>query len=71
LAWLFDLIERLGNKLPEAPILSCWCAFFVVAGSALGAAQLRAEKVVPSRRPSALGNRIAHVRGTARLRMFA
>jgi hypothetical protein len=49
LAWPFDLIERLGNKLPEAPILSCWPAFFVVAGSALGAAHLRAERVVQSR----------------------
>jgi p-aminobenzoyl-glutamate transporter AbgT len=29
LARPFDLIERLGNKLPEAPTLSCWPAFFV------------------------------------------
>jgi p-aminobenzoyl-glutamate transporter AbgT len=37
-ASLLDLIERLGNKLPEPPILFCWLAFFVVLGSALGAA---------------------------------
>ncbi len=35
---LLDQIERLGNKLPEPPILFCWLAFFVVLGSALGAA---------------------------------
>jgi len=35
---LLDLIERLGNKLPEPPILFCWLAFFVVLGSAIGAA---------------------------------
>jgi hypothetical protein len=29
LAWLFDLIERLGNPLPETPILCGWPAFFV------------------------------------------
>jgi aminobenzoyl-glutamate transport protein len=33
-----DVIERLGNKLPEPPILFCWLAFFVVLGSAIGAA---------------------------------
>jgi p-aminobenzoyl-glutamate transporter AbgT len=49
LAWPFDLIERLGNKLPEAPILFCWPAFVVVAGSAFGAAHLCAERVVRSR----------------------
>ena len=37
-ASLLDLIERLGNKLPEPPILFCWLAFFVVLGSAIGAA---------------------------------
>jgi aminobenzoyl-glutamate transport protein len=37
-ASLLDLIERLGNKLPEPPILFGWLAFFVVLGSALGAA---------------------------------
>jgi aminobenzoyl-glutamate transport protein len=37
-ASLLDRIERLGNKLPEPPILFCWLAFFVVIGSALGAA---------------------------------
>jgi aminobenzoyl-glutamate transport protein len=35
---LLDQIERLGNKLPEPPILFCWLAFFVVVGSAIGAA---------------------------------
>ncbi|MEY2920391.1 MAG: hypothetical protein RL261_1696, partial [Pseudomonadota bacterium] len=35
---LLDRIERLGNKLPEPPILFCWLAFCVVVGSALGAA---------------------------------
>ena len=35
---LLDQIERLGSKLPEPPILFCWLAFFVVLGSALGAA---------------------------------
>ncbi|MFO1395030.1 MAG: AbgT family transporter [Steroidobacteraceae bacterium] len=33
-----DVIERLGNRLPEPPILFCWLALFVVLGSALGAA---------------------------------
>jgi len=37
-ASLLDLIERLGNKLPEPPILFCWLSFFVVVGSAFGAA---------------------------------
>jgi len=37
-ASLLDLIERLGNKLPEPPILFGWLAFFVVLGSAIGAA---------------------------------
>ena len=37
-ASLLDAIERLGNKLPEPPILFCWLALFVVAGSAIGAA---------------------------------
>ena len=36
-ASLLDAIERLGNKLPEPPILFCWLALFVVLGSALGA----------------------------------
>jgi aminobenzoyl-glutamate transport protein len=35
---LLDLVERLGNKLPEPPILFCWLAFFVVVGSAIGSA---------------------------------
>ena len=37
-ASLLDAIERLGNKLPEPPILFCWLALFVIAASALGAA---------------------------------
>jgi aminobenzoyl-glutamate transport protein len=37
-ASLLDQIERLGNKLPEPPILFCWLALFVVLGSAAGAA---------------------------------
>ena len=31
-ASLLDLIERLGNKLPEPPILFCWLALFVARG---------------------------------------
>jgi aminobenzoyl-glutamate transport protein len=37
-ASILDLIERLGNKLPEPPILFCWLALFVVLGSWFGAA---------------------------------
>jgi aminobenzoyl-glutamate transport protein len=35
---LLDLIERLGNKLPEPPILFCWLALLAVLGSAIAAA---------------------------------
>ena len=37
-ASMLDLIERLGNRLPEPPILFCWLALIVVLGSSFGAA---------------------------------
>jgi hypothetical protein len=48
LAWLFDLIERLGNPLPEAPILCGWPAFFVVSGSALALESGEAQEALCS-----------------------
>ena len=35
---LLDSIERLGNRLPEPPILFCWLALIVIVFSAVGAA---------------------------------
>jgi len=35
---LLDAIERLGNRLPEPPILFCWLALIVIVLSAVGAA---------------------------------
>ena len=35
---LLDSIERLGNRLPEPPILFCWLALIVIVFSAVGTA---------------------------------
>jgi aminobenzoyl-glutamate transport protein len=35
---MLDTIERIGNKLPEPPILFCWLALIVIVVAAIGAA---------------------------------